>query len=94
MIASQRIVKMPPHTFDGIGLRCILGQEVQADPAFVVCQKRLHLAAVVKSGVVADDMNHSIAPQAATQVVEVGYAVEEERVLGTGEIEMVVYIPE
>ena len=28
------------------------------------------------------------------QVVEVGYAVEQERVLGNGEIEMVVYVPE
>ena len=63
-------MKVPPNVFDGIGLWGVLGQEVKNDPPFAARQKRLHLAAVVKPSVVADDMDHSITAQSATQVVE------------------------
>ena len=70
VVAGQRFMQVPPNAFDGICFRRILRQIMQLDAISPTLQILLRLAAIVEPSVVADDMNHPIASQAATQVVQ------------------------
>ena len=71
MVARNGFVQMPPDTLDGIGLGSVLRQKVEHDsiaPSFQVIPNK---STVVKTSVVANHVNPPVAPQTATEVVQV-----------------------
>src|SRR5262249_51543709 len=71
MVACNGVVQPPPHPLHGVALRRILGQEVQLDPVAVLVQELTDLPAAVELGVVADDVDLSVAAQAVAQLAQV-----------------------
>ncbi len=63
-------MEVPPDALHGIALGRVLGKEVDGDSVPPARKILLDGAALVEGGVIADDVDFSIAPQAPPQVVE------------------------
>src|SRR5262245_66396376 len=80
MVAGDRFMKVPPHSLYRIYLRCMRRQEVNLDAVTPASQIGLHSPALVERGVIADDVDFGVTPQALAQIVQV---LEEQLRVGT-----------
>src|SRR5262245_39931500 len=73
MVAGDFLMQMPPYPFDGVGFRCIGRQKVKLHTMSPPSQVLPHLATTLRlmeDRIVADHMNHPVAPEAPTQFIQ------------------------
>jgi hypothetical protein len=70
VIPRDFLVKVPRHALNGIGLRCIRGQKVNADPMAPAGQVLLDESAAVEAGLITEHMDMRLAAQSPPEVVQ------------------------
>src|SRR5262245_27761115 len=73
MIPGNRLMQVPPDALDRVGLRRVFRKVVQDDTTAVLGQVVADGLAIVKAGIVADDVDHAVRAQPVAQVLQMGH---------------------